>query len=240
MFGGRLQAHVVDRETSIRHLRGSRLFGRLPAEVIALAAGHASSRTMAAGQPLWHEGQPARSITVIVRGFAEIVRMAPGGASALLGVFGPRESIGVSAVLEQSPYPANAAALSELTVLCVDAAPILNAMRTQPEVVEAMNQALLEHTHVLRWKVDVMSAGTVSRRLAALFLHFAERFGDEDVEGRLVIPLPLTRQHLAQLVGARTETVIRALSRWSKAGDLRSTRDGFVFSSEETLRGMLD
>lgn len=238
--GARCPHHpAVDRSTLARHLRGSRLFGQLPSEIVDVAAAHASSRTLASGETLWHAGQRARSFTVIVAGFVEIVRSAPGGAESLMGVFGPRESIGVSAVLEEGSYPANAVALTELTVLSVEAAPILETMRERPDVGAAMNRVLLEHTDVLRWKVDVMSAGTVTRRLAALFLHFADRFGDEDESGRLVIPLPLTRQHLARLVGARMETVIRALSSWTKSGMLETTKEGFVIASEASLRAEL-
>ncbi len=237
--GGGPHDATVNRSALERHLQGSRLFGSLPPEVIGTAAAHATSRTLAPGQELWYEGQEARSFTVIVAGFAEIVRNAPGGADAVVGVFGPRESIGVSAVLEEGRYPANAVALCDLTVISVEAAPILAVMRARPEVGAAMNRALLEHTHALRWKVDLMSAGTVPRRLAALFLHFADRFGDEDVDGRLVIPLSLSRQHLARLVGARTETVIRTLSRWNKAGTLETTKEGFVLPSEDALRAEL-
>lgn len=229
----------MDRPTLARHLRGSRLFGPLPDEVIDTAAAHASSRTLSAGEELWHEGQQARSFTVLCAGFVEIVRSAPGGADALMGIFGPRESIGVSAVLEEGSYPANAVALTDVTAIGVEAGPILGVMRERPEVGAAMNRALLEHTDALRWKVDVMSAGTVPRRLAALFLHLAERFGDEDAEGKLFIPLALTRQHLARLVGARTETVIRTLSRWGKAGIVETTKNGFVIESEVMLRAEL-
>ena len=229
----------MERAEIARHLRGSRLLGPCPEQTIETAAAHASSRTLAPGEELWCEGQVARSFTVIVSGFVEIVRSAPGGADALMGIFGPRESIGVSAVLEEGVYPANAVALTDLTVIAVEAAPILAQMRDDPRIGAAINRSLLEHTDALRWKVDVMSAGSVPRRLAALFLHFADRFGDEDADGKLVIPLALTRQHLSRLVGARTETVIRTLSRWNKAGVLETTPDGFVINSEIDLRAEL-
>lgn len=229
----------MERAEIARHLRGSRLLGPCPERTIDTAAAHASSRTLAAGDELWREGQAARSFTVIVSGFVEIVRSAPGGADALIGIFGPRESIGVSAVLEEGVYPANAVALTGLTVIVIEAAPILTEMRGDPRIGAAVNRSLLEHTDALRWKLDVMSAGSVPRRLAALFLHFADRFGDENADGQVFIPLALTRQHLSRLVGARSETVIRTLSRWSKAGILETTPDGFVIPSEDDLRAEL-
>lgn len=229
----------MERAEIARHLRGSRLLGPCSDETIDTAASHASSRTLAAGEELWREEQAARSFTVIVSGFVEIVRSAPGGADALIGIFGPRESIGVSAVLEEGTYPAKAVALTALTAIAIEAAPILTLMRADPRIGAAINRSLLDHTDALRWKLDVMSAGTVPRRLAALFLHFADRFGDDDAEGQLFIPLALTRQHLSRLVGARTETVIRTLSRWNKAGILETTPDGFVITSEVDLRAEL-
>lgn len=43
-----------------------------------------------------------------------------------------------------------------------------------------VNRSLVAHSAALRQKIRIMTAGPVERRLAALLLHLAERFGDED------------------------------------------------------------
>jgi len=64
----------MERGIIASHLRGSRLYGPTGPEVVELAAGCATSRVLAARQELWREGQSARSFTVIISGFVEIVR----------------------------------------------------------------------------------------------------------------------------------------------------------------------
>jgi CRP/FNR family transcriptional regulator, nitrogen oxide reductase regulator len=99
-----------------------------------------------------------------------------------------------------------------------------------------MNRALLAHCRLMHTKVDILAAGTVPQRLAALFLDLAERFGDEDGEGTHYVPLALSRSHIASYIGARVETVIRCCSAWQKRGVLSTDRNGFVIADPGALR----
>jgi len=85
-----------------------------------------------------------------------------------------------------------------------------------------------------------VSAGSVPARLATLLLQLAERFGDEDESGVCVVPILLSRSALARLVSARVETVIRALSGWSKANLVRTTESGFELVDSSALQALAD
>jgi CRP-like cAMP-binding protein len=220
-------------------LRASKLFSRAGDAWIERLAAGATAHRYAPGEALWRAGEPAASFVIVQRGLVQIVRRAAGGEAAMIGLFGPRESVGDSAVLERGSYPADAIAAGEVEVLRVRAAPVLDALPTEPALAAAIHGALLDHTRALRAKIDVMSAGAVPRRLAALFLHLVERFGDEDEEGTIHVPVTLSRIEIAHLVGARTETVIRALSRWQKSGVLRTTSEGFEITDAEALKRVL-
>jgi CRP-like cAMP-binding protein len=100
----------------------------------------------------------------------------------------------------------------------IPAAPLAAALSSSPSLREAVDRALLAHTDALRDKIDIVSAGTVPRRLAALFLHLARRFGVPSETGAVTIEIGLTREQIGQLVSARTETVVRVLGRWQRAG----------------------
>lgn len=215
-----------------RRLSASRLFAGLSSRLVARIAAETTTRAHRAGEALWRAGDPAASFTVIQSGLVEIVRTAPGGETAMLGLFGPREAIGVAAVLERAPYPAAALALTDdVQVLSVRAAPVLELAAEDASVAMALNRALLEHTAALRSKIDVLSSGSVPRRLAALLLHLAERFGDEDESSATRIPIAMSRAQLASVVGARVETVIRTLGRWQREGWLESGKEGFSLQS---------
>lgn len=220
---------VTSTDGKQRLLRVSRLFAGVEDELLTEFARRTWSRTLRAGERLWRAGDPAIHFTLIQSGLVKIVRHLPDGAEAIVALFGPRESLGETAVLERQPYPADAVVASEsATVLRIDAAPVLAAMETHPSVTAAMNRALLDHTRALNDKITVMSAGSVDQRLATLFLLLNDRFGDEREDGTTVVPVRLSRQELSRLIGATVETVIRTMSRWKKAGIMETHTDGFL------------
>jgi CRP/FNR family transcriptional regulator, nitrogen oxide reductase regulator len=217
-------------------LRGSRLFRGVQAPFIDALSRTATLVEAREGQHVWHAGQAAQSFTVIARGLLQIQRPTPSGEPAVLGVFGPHESVGDSAALERTPYPADAVAVTDLTVVRVDAELVITSMAYDPLLAHAMQKALFDHTRALFTKIDIVSAGSVSARLATLLLHLHERFGDEDEHGLSSLPLPLSRTALSRLVSARSETVIRLLSSLQREGVLVAKPDGFDIPDLERLR----
>ncbi len=225
----------------IRRLKVSQLFAGLDDALLTRLVAETMPRTYADGEYLWRTGDEATHFTLIQTGLVEVRRPTPNGGSTMMGLFGPRESVGDFAVVENAVYPADAVAISEsLEVLRVRAPAVLLALREQPPVGAAVNRSLIGHAKVLRAKIDVMSAGTVDKRLAVLMQHLVERFGDETEDGKVHVPVVLSRAQLARLVGARVETVIRTVSRWQKDGWLETTAEGFHLSSAEPLARIIE
>ncbi len=217
-------------------LRASRLFGRLDEALVAQLARNAVRRKFERRAAIWHAGDPATSFTIIVHGLVEIVRRGREGGETILGIFGPRESVGDMAALEMAPYPADALALTEVEMLFVPASTVIEAMRAHPDVAAAVNRSLIEHTRALQEKIKIVTAGPVAQRLATLLLHLVDRFGDELDDGSLLVPVALSRSELARIVGATMETTIRAMSRWNKEGIVQTTPEGFVVRDADALR----
>jgi CRP-like cAMP-binding protein len=191
------------------------------------------------GQYLWHAGDPAREFRIIQSGLAEVQRVTAGGEAVTLGLFGPGDALGTTAVLERGRYPADALALTATAeVLCVAAGPVLALLDHSPALALAMNRALLAHTEILRAKINIVSAGSVPRRIAALVLYLVARFGTPHDELTAHVGIELTREKISHLVGARPETVIRIMSRWHKAGWIDSGRDGLEVRRLDMIRRM--
>jgi len=181
------------------------------------------------GDFLWHHGDAATALTIITSGLVKICQPNQNGETAIVALFGPRESIGDIAVISTGRYPADAVAITrDVEVLSIEKTPVLEAMHRDLALSNAINRSLVSHSTALREKIRIMTAGPVERRLAALLLHLAERFGDENDRGETEIPVALSRNDLARLVGATIETTIRTMSRWQKAGSLSTTAQGFV------------
>lgn len=222
-------------------LRTSHLLREAPSSVLAELSTHASIRELHADDTVWREGDHARAFHVIGRGLIRCRRHLKSGSEVSIGIFGPRESIGDTATLEDRAYPADAVVVSEdAVVAAIPSRVVLELSTIEPAVATALQQALLRHSRALHTKVLIMSAGSVRARLANLFLHLAERFGEESSDGATVVPLSLSRGALASLVSARAETIIRALRPWEKDGVVVTTGEGFRLADLSALRACVD
>ena len=209
-------------------LRTSHFMHGVPPSVIERLAIHTSVRELKAGARLWREGEIASCFHLIATGLVTVRRCLASGAEVIVAIFGSRENVGDTAVLEGARYPAEAVVTStRATVLRVDAQRVLEQSALCPELAVALQQALCRHSAALRTKVEILAAGTVRARLANLFLHLATRFGDELVDGTVAVSVVLSRTALASLVSARTETVIRAMAPWQRSKLVVTDEHGF-------------
>lgn len=212
-----------------RALRGARLFAGAGDELIERLAQATTRRSLRRGEHLWRAGDEATSFHVITSGLVKICRPEGPGPATILGLFGPRESVGDVAVLSQGAYPADAIVASDQAeALRIDRNTVLAAMGHAPALSASIHRSVVQHTQILHQKIQVLSAGPVERRLATLLLHLAERFGDEMEGGEVVVPVALSRTELANLVGTTMETTIRTMSRWQRSGLVETNDDGFV------------
>lgn len=203
-------------------------FAELPPADLARLMEGARERHLAAGEALWFAGETADHFAVIRSGIVEIRQMTPTGEGVVVGLFRTGESIGLGAALERAAFPADAIPIGgAVEVLWIRGEALREALESSMAVARAVNQALLRHTSALRAKINIVSAGSVPRRLAVLMRYLIERFGHTTEAGTVIVEAPLGRDEISQLVSARVETVIRILSRWQKAGWLAS-RPGVI------------
>jgi len=117
---------------------------------------------------------------------------------------------------------------------------VLEALRDHAERGAAMIRALAAHNRALQDKILIAGCGTVPKRLAALLLTLAERFGEEMPGGGTFLPIALSRGELARFVHATLETVSRAMSAWARQGLVETRADGFLIPAAARLQQILE
>lgn len=194
----------------------------------------ATVREFARGDLLWNMGDPADALTVIVKGRVKIVRHADAG-DVILEIFGDGESVGAIAVYNYMPYPAAAVAMEPTSVLVLPRREYFELLDRNPEFARAIIRELTRLTVALTHRLEEMRGLRVECRIAQLFLTLAERMGRQTKEG-IEIPLHLSRQEIAEMVGTTVESAIRVMSRWGREDVLITGEKRFVIPSRERLR----
>lgn len=225
---------VTRSDRTLLAVRAIPMFRGLSPEDQAKIASRSTLREYARGDYLWRAGDSAENLSAIVRGRVKIVGNS-GGNDVILELFGPGEPVGAIAVYNYIPYPASAVCMEPSTILLLPRRDYFELLDRHPEFARAIIRELTKMVLSLARKVEEMRGQRIEVRIAQLFLNLSERMGKPGKGGAIEIPIALTRQEVADLVGTTVETAIRVLSRWGREGILVTGDKRFVLPSRERL-----
>lgn len=208
-------------------LRATPVFRRLSPEDRATVAQAAVARRYEKGETIFEQGMPSDSFFTIASGRVKISKMLPTGKDLIIEVFGTGDPLGAVAAYDGRPFPASAIALEDTTCVVIPRAVFFRLLEEHPSLVRGLMLGLTARLVELTNRLAEFSSGRIEPRFARLFLKLAREMGRED-RGGVFIPLPLSRQELADMTGTTIETCIRIMSRWGKQEIVRTEKDGFV------------
>ncbi len=187
------------------------------------------------GATLFEEGQPALFIHFLFVGKVKIVKAAP-ERDLILEILGPGEPVGAVAVFERRPFPASAIALEPSGTVSIPEREFFGLLDKRPDITRRLLAGLTMRLMALNRRLADMT-GSIEYRAARLFETLAERVGKPRSDG-IFVPLHLSRQEIADLLGTTIETAIRIMSRWQKDGVVETEKDGFLIRTMAVLREM--
>ena len=184
---------------------------------------------------IFHEGTPADRIYVVVHGRVKIVKAA-GIRDVIIDILGDGELVGAIAVFERVPFPASALAIEPSTVLSVPERDFFAMLERRPQMTRHILAGLSLRLMTVNKRIADMT-GSVERRAVRLFLTLAERAGTPR-EGGVFLPIALSRQEIADMIGTTLETAIRVMSRWQKDSVVLTEKNGFMIPNADALRAL--
>lgn len=178
-------------------------------------------RRYAAGDVLFHEGDDCAHFFLIFRGAIKVVKILESGREIIMGIFRDTEAVGEVALIDGEGYPATAIAQENADILLLPRTDYMAFLERFREAPLCIIRDLSLRMRILNGRIHDLGGGGVEYRLARILLamgSLSEKQPGPDVR----IPVRLSRQDLADLVGARIETVIRVISRWQKQDWVRT------------------
>lgn len=168
---------------------------------------------------LYTAGEAAESFALVLTGAFKLVRPTPRGEDAIMYFAIPGDVIGGLVMLnDKAQYPISAVAIGNSTVIVLPRAVYRNAWMKSALVQSKLNSLLYTRMSSLQDE-KANTKLPLQRRVAALLMNILDRYPQAN-ESKL--PIPLTRQEIADAVGASVESVIRCMSEMSQAGILRT------------------
>ena len=187
------------------------------------------------GETIFREGDPGERIHFVFLGRVKIVKAGP-GRDLILEILGPGEPVGAVAAFERKPFPATAIALEASGIVSIPERQFFELLEKRPEITRRLFAGLtMRLMNLNRHLADML--GSVEYRAARLFLTLAAKMGRKE-DGGIFIPVALSRQEIADLIGTTIETAIRVMSRWHKERVIETEKNGFRLARPEALRAI--
>jgi CRP/FNR family transcriptional regulator len=194
-------------------LRRLPFFRRLTPALRARVSAVARLKTYDSQELIFAEGDPSDAFMVIVDGRVKVFKSTPAGKEIILEIFGAGDPLGAVAVYESVPFMASAQTLEPARILRIEQPAFFQLLEQDPQFVRGLLSGL-------------------TLRLAELKL--CDQIGRQE-RGGTFVPMPLSRQELADLTGTTIETAIRIMSRWQKDDVVHTEKDGFVVIDRDGL-----
>jgi CRP/FNR family transcriptional regulator len=218
-------------------LRSTPVFRKLKLEDRERVAAVARLARYRRGELIFREGDPSDRFVMVATGRVKVFKMTPSGKDLILEIFGPGDPLGAVALYEGFPFPASAVALEDTTCVAIGKQAFFQLLEVHPTVVRGLLLGLTHRLLELTNRLADLTGGRVEPRFARLFLKLSDQSGRAERDG-VFIPLPLSRQELADLTGTTIETAIRIMSRWGKEGTVRTEKEGFMLLDREALEAL--
>jgi CRP/FNR family transcriptional regulator, cyclic AMP receptor protein len=216
-------------------LQNTPLFGGMPAETLQRIAEKAVRRSYGRGQIIFREEDYGDALCVVVSGLVKVYRTSPDGDEMLLVTLGPASVFGELPMVDGGPRSASAAAVEATTVLTVNRAALLEALRESPELAERLLRSLGSMVRRLTDQAADLVFLDLNGRVAKLLLRLAEERGSAEGGGR-TLDLHLTQSDLANMVGGSRQSVNQVLNTFERLGYLELDGRRIVIRKPELLQ----
>jgi len=204
-------------------LRKNDLFEGLPSNHLDSIVQTGQKTRLEAGDFLFHQGDPARYMYLLLEGRLKLVQYTQEGQQVIVRYIGPGETFAILAVLRDAKYPVAAEIVRDTTVMYWTRTMMKQLMGMYPGLERNALRVMADRIQEFQDRIRELSTERVERRIARALLRLTRQAGRRVQEG-VYIDLPLSRQDLAEMAGTSLYTVSRTLSQWEAEGIVKCGR----------------
>lgn len=192
-------------------------------------------RSVRAGATLFHEGDDAHDVLLLVRGIVKIWITAASGRNVILDVLDDGAILGELGAIDGAARSASASALVDCELLAVPVDRFRALLEQRPSVSLEMLRLLAERLRGASRRQLEFSASDALGRLCGAIVDLAERYGTVR-EGVREVTLPLGQSDLGALGGLSREAIVKGLKALRQLGWVEGEGRSLRLVDESALR----
>jgi len=208
-------------------LAASPFLNALPEAARQALAEAAVPRSMERRGHLFHQGDDAAHLYLVVAGRVKLTQVGSDGQEVIVRFVGPGEILGALALVPGTAYPVSGEVVEDGRLLAWPRAVLSRLADQHPRFAVGATAVIGERMQELQHRFRELATQRVAQRLARALLRLARQTGRRTEEG-VELDLPLSRRDLAEMTGTTLFTVSRLLSAWETAGIVVAGRERVV------------
>jgi CRP-like cAMP-binding protein len=191
------------------------LFSELNEAELNEVAGLAQTRSLPADSTVFHEGDPADAIFVVVSGKVKVVTTSSDGKEFILSVLGAGQVFGEMGLLETAPRSASVVTSTQVELLMLKREDFDRLINSSPGISRKLMAILSRRLRRANSKMESLAYMDVAGRLARYLLDLALDHGQRLGNGWVVVRRP-THSDIAHSIGTSRETVSRLINEFEE------------------------
>lgn len=168
-------------------------------------------------ESVFKEGDHVVYFFQIAKGKVKLNNYSEEGKEFIHNILGKNQSFGDALLFLNQYYPMNAICLEEAEIIRITKDNFMEMIRKNPNLSLEMNACFSQEIFYKLKMMQSMASQNPIQRLKGV-LDYLKSYHDGDCAH--CFPIEFTRQQIANLVGLRVETVIRALKKMEKEGSI--------------------
>ena len=205
------------------NLRAQEDFNLIPSETIIKFFSQFKTHVIKKGRTFLRAGDTPRGVYFIKKGYARIYSVSSGGKELTLVIYEPGEFFPVVWTFTSRPSIYYYEALSDLEISIAPRLQFVKFTKENPDVFDEVLKGVIERFQTALRRMQYLTFGNVSSRLASVLLIYANRYGIKKENGEIQIPIPFTHNDIANIVGVARETVSIEIKKFLNNGIISHT-----------------
>ena len=186
------------------------------------------SHTFPANSNIITAEQPGEVVYIIRSGTVKITMDQADGNAVILAILGAGDVVGEMSLVDSAGRSASVITLEPSTLLWMGRDDFESCLRQFPEINYNLVRLLSQRVRLANEQIQALASLDVFGRVARQFLAFAEKYGQSNGDGEILIPIRLTQSDLADLVGASRRRVNQVIVNYKRHDYISVDEDGYI------------
>ena len=187
------------------------LFEGLTPDQLAFIAEHARERSYKANAILFSQEDPGDTFYVIQHGTVRVSTSLPDGQQVFLALLATGDTVGEMSLIDSNGRSADVVTQEPTTMICIDRIAFDRLMKDGSTFPRNMMRVLARRLRLANVRIQAHCTLDVYGLVAFQIVEFCELYGEPQPDGNILIPIRLTQQDIADLVGAARESVNKVM-----------------------------